>query len=271
MKYLINNLITFDAEAGTLSLIHPDLQTVQISNPTKRLLLLLIQHQGEAVSRELLFTKVWDDFGMVSSNNNLNQCISKLRRVIRDLGMEDDAIATVPKLGFMWREQIPAEMLTDEPQPEVVPTKTLSAAPIPIVPLLNSPAAQVASSSRKPRIARPKFLTILLVLLCLQGAILMVIWQDSRQERQKIYLGLAGTCSVMVSKPVLEAAELHEGLLDYARRLNPQCASDEYMLVLKSTSLKSWLNDMTRLYFMQCGALRESPAVVCWSLSTPAT
>lgn len=86
----------------------PD-EPISISNPSKRLLLLLITHHGEPVGREVIFKKVWDDYGMVSGNNNLNQCVSKLRRVIKNLGIEDEVIVTVPKVGFMLRYEIRVE------------------------------------------------------------------------------------------------------------------------------------------------------------------
>ncbi|MFD2021246.1 transcriptional regulator [Pseudocitrobacter faecalis] len=89
MRFLFNKQVIFDADSGTLFLADTPDDAVQISNPTKRLLLLLTCHQGEVINREIIFKKVWDDFGMVSSNNNLNHCISKLRRILRNLGLEE--------------------------------------------------------------------------------------------------------------------------------------------------------------------------------------
>jgi DNA-binding winged helix-turn-helix (wHTH) protein len=71
--------------------------------------MLLIAHQGEAIKREVIFKKVWDDYGMVSSNNNLNQCVSKLRKIMKMLGMEDEVIVTVPKIGFMLHQHVDVE------------------------------------------------------------------------------------------------------------------------------------------------------------------
>ncbi len=39
----------------------------------------------------------------------MNQCVSKLRRMFRVMGFEDEVIATVPKLGFMLRREILVE------------------------------------------------------------------------------------------------------------------------------------------------------------------
>jgi len=49
--------------------------------------------------------------------------------------------------------------------------------------------------------------------------------------------------------------------------LNPQCRSDQYVLVIKSTSFKAYSHDLSRLYFMLCGNLRDNKAEVCWSVS----
>jgi DNA-binding winged helix-turn-helix (wHTH) protein len=106
MIYLIENKILFNPEDNTLSLQNDPENQVSISNPARRVLLLLIEQQGVVVQRDILFKKVWDDYGLVSSNNNLNHCISKLRKVINTLGHTDDVIITVPKVGFLLKKEI---------------------------------------------------------------------------------------------------------------------------------------------------------------------
>lgn len=73
---------------------------IQISNPAKRLLLLLLSEQGKTISRNLLLAKVWEDYGMRSSKNNLNQCISMLRLACKTLNIQEDIIITYHKVGF---------------------------------------------------------------------------------------------------------------------------------------------------------------------------
>lgn len=106
MIYVIENKIAFNPEDNTLFLQDDADCQVTISNPARRILLLLIEHHGSVVQRETLFEKVWDDFGLVSSNNNLNHCISKLRKVINTLGHNDEVIITVPKVGFLLKKEI---------------------------------------------------------------------------------------------------------------------------------------------------------------------
>jgi len=106
MIYVIEDKIVFNPEDNTLSLQDNTNCQVTISNPARRILLLLIERHGSVVQRDTLFQKVWDDFGLVSSNNNLNHCISKLRKVINTLGHSGEVITTVPKVGFLLKKDI---------------------------------------------------------------------------------------------------------------------------------------------------------------------
>lgn len=270
MKFSFNQQVIFDSDTGTLFLVDAPDDPVQISSPTKRLLLLLVCHRGEVIHREVIFKKVWDDFGMISSNNNLNHCISKLRRILRNLGLEDEVITTVPKMGFMFHQQIAVELLP-EPVEEVLDEHFAD---------LSSDShhaesdetthahANAASSLRANKLSLLTLSASLMALVATLG-----FWYQHRPEdRREIYLGEAGSCNVLVSTPVLKSDDpesFKKGLLKYAQSLNPQCRSDQYVLVIKSNSLRVYSSDLSRLYFMVCGNLRDNKAEVCWSLNEP--
>lgn len=105
MIYLIENQIVFNPEDNSLSLLSDTESKITVSNPARRILSLLIEYQGTVVERETFFKKVWDDYGLTASNNNLNHCISKLRKVILTLGYTGELIITVPKVGFIIRKE----------------------------------------------------------------------------------------------------------------------------------------------------------------------
>ncbi len=268
MRFLFNKQVIFDADSGTLFLVDTPDDAVQISNPTKRLLLLLTCHQGEVINREVIFKKVWDDFGMVSSNNNLNHCISKLRRLLRNLGMEDEVITTVPKMGFMFHQQVTVELL---PEPEtntpieVFNDISMSHNPLP------STAPPIAASLRlsSGKVQTLSIVTLFCAILALCAT--LAFWYQHRPEdRREIYIGEAGNCNVLVSVPLpygTDAESLKKGILSYAQSLNPQCRSDQYVLVIKSNTFRVYSNDLSRLYMMLCGSMRENKAEVCWSLN----
>lgn len=92
--------IIFDIDSKTLYLKGCEDEIIHISNPVKRLLILLLSEQGKTVPRNLLLAKVWEEYGMRSSNNNLNQCISKLRLAFKSLNIQEEIIVTYHKVGF---------------------------------------------------------------------------------------------------------------------------------------------------------------------------
>lgn len=93
---------------NTAGFYHNELQKepISIPSPAARLLSFLIKNKGKVVEREVLLQKVWDDYGMQASNNNLNQCLSTLRRIIKGMGVEKSIIETIPKVGLRIAEDI---------------------------------------------------------------------------------------------------------------------------------------------------------------------
>lgn len=105
MEYIINDLVMFDEQRSRLSLLEGQ-EEVFLSQAMARLLVLFIERNGQTLERDELFEKVWDDFGMRSSNANLNQHISLLRKEFALLGLPDNIIITVPKIGFKFLADI---------------------------------------------------------------------------------------------------------------------------------------------------------------------
>ena len=114
MKYIINNSVDFIVAERKL---YGNDKEVTLSNPACRLLLVLLENNQLQVSREELLTKVWEDFGLVSSESSLNNSISSLRRGLSDVGV-DNVLETVPKKGFILHlddvklENLPGDYLT---------------------------------------------------------------------------------------------------------------------------------------------------------------
>ncbi|MDU7867064.1 MAG: winged helix-turn-helix domain-containing protein, partial [Pantoea sp.] len=60
---------------------------------------LLLQKNNEQLSRNEILEKVWEQYGLVASNHNLNRNVSILRKTLQELGLSD-IIETIPKQGF---------------------------------------------------------------------------------------------------------------------------------------------------------------------------
>ncbi|KFK91790.1 MULTISPECIES: winged helix-turn-helix domain-containing protein [unclassified Serratia (in: enterobacteria)] len=290
MKYRFNDSVLFDADAGTLGPSDLSDDPIPLSNPTKRLLLLLIAQHGEPVNREVIFKKVWDDYGMISSNNNLNQCVSKLRRVIKVMGIDDEVIATVPKLGFMLRQEILIESSEADNEPftqsyvpthsaelfdeemeneldeqvatsdEIVETQSeVDSAPEPAsAPPVAAPAATKKRYGWGVIVALTGFVFVL--------GIGITMYTTNSFARQEVFLGSAGSCKVFLSTSTtsgIPGPSLNKDLLAYVEQRKAQCHADEYLLVVRSNQVRSYISGIHRMFFVRCTTLREHRIEFC--------
>lgn len=113
MIYTINNKIMFCERNGTLwSINNPESQYV-LTATAGRLLGFLLSKRGGIIIRDDILNTVWDSYGLRTSTHSLNKYISDLRKVFIKLGLEDEVIVTVPKVGF----KITAAILIDNDEP----------------------------------------------------------------------------------------------------------------------------------------------------------
>lgn len=98
--YLIEEQILFSPEEQQLTHVEKQ-ESINISVIASQILAKLIEDQGHVVERETFFSEIIDRFGAASTNNNLNQYISNIRKQIHYLGIENEIIQTVPRVGFM--------------------------------------------------------------------------------------------------------------------------------------------------------------------------
>lgn len=82
---------------------------VHIEPKVMDVLLCLVAHQGEVVTRDTLLNDVWH--GVVVTDDVVTRCISELRTVLRDTGRDRQFIRTIPKRGYSL--MVPVEPLND--------------------------------------------------------------------------------------------------------------------------------------------------------------
>lgn len=99
MRFNIEGVVIFDSEKALLvNLLTGD--GIELSQTSARLLAALLTHSGDVLARDEIFQSIFDKFGARASNSNLNQYISILRKNLHDLGIEQEIIITVPRVGF---------------------------------------------------------------------------------------------------------------------------------------------------------------------------
>lgn len=106
MIYKINEMVMFKPADGAIWRVDNPEQVISLTITNCNLLSLLLNNKGEILSRECILEDIWDKQGLRSSNNTLNQYISILRRTFSLLGIEDEVIRTIPKVGFCLNSSI---------------------------------------------------------------------------------------------------------------------------------------------------------------------
>ena len=108
-------------------------KTIRVSPVNLRVLLVLLENQGQVVSRSKLFDTVWKN--QVVSDDTLTRCISDIRGQLREISIHSKLIETIPKRGYRWlhavssippqREQ-QGKSLLEEPIESVPKIKTIT-------------------------------------------------------------------------------------------------------------------------------------------------
>lgn len=297
MIYLIENKIIFNVEDNTLSLQNDPDSQVSISNPSRRVLLLLIEQQGIVVQRDILFKKVWDDYGLVSSNNNLNHCISKLRKVINTLGHTDDVIITVPKVGFLLKKEITIsaietimtinnaeednDTISASAVPETEPvqaTITTSALEYPqgvimpndiieearTAPALVSPPIS-ASQQEKRDFTLPIFFASLFALAVALGLLLREHMFDPKENLQVTTLGSCALYSTTLI-PSNQRSEFIERAENFIEQKNISCHPGNIFIFQSETFISLISSGSTRDFMAECRVDDKKNPTACLSV-----
>lgn len=114
--FLLNSTVVFWPERNVLYAKSDETKRITLSNPATRCLLLLIQQQGQVIERDYFFEHVWYINGAQVTNNTFYQNISLLRRAFKELGLNEELIVTVPKVGIRLEPQLEVlEQKIEEP------------------------------------------------------------------------------------------------------------------------------------------------------------
>lgn len=255
MKYIICDRILFIPDLNMLFLIDNREDVVTISNPARRLLELLITSQGKNVPREEIFRKVWDDFGMVSSNNNLNHCISKLRRVLRSLGIEDEVIITIPKLGFTLHKEISVRAVEDEEPQHALHQSADAVQP-----------EQPRVATRWQALGRQTIFFLGGAFIILLGLLIVRLHLYPRTQAE-IYLGTIESCKVYLrERRGQDQPLIMQSVRRYLSQRPVSCLSEEYLLIYSQTPGADKENAITQLHITRCGLHRANQIALCTGL-----
>lgn len=94
-KFILGDDIFFDSILNEMS---QNGKSIKLAYTESKALQLLIHHNGEIVPREHITDFAWH--GRIVTDSSLAKSISNLRKALREFGLEDDSIITVPRMGY---------------------------------------------------------------------------------------------------------------------------------------------------------------------------
>lgn len=98
--YIINGFIEFHPAASTLRNLNDSENVIVLNSPAGRCLLLLITRNGTIVTQQEFMDIVWEKNGMLVSPNTFYQNISILRKGLKKVGLSEDLVVTIPRVGL---------------------------------------------------------------------------------------------------------------------------------------------------------------------------
>ncbi|EPK6335277.1 winged helix-turn-helix domain-containing protein [Klebsiella pneumoniae] len=101
-SYIINDEVIFNMDVNELQPVAgKDHEAITLNTPTARCLQLLLESNGNIISRDEFLSAVWKERGIVVSQNTFYQNISLLRKSLLRAGLTQDVVVTVRQRGFV--------------------------------------------------------------------------------------------------------------------------------------------------------------------------
>jgi TolB-like protein/DNA-binding winged helix-turn-helix (wHTH) protein/Tfp pilus assembly protein PilF len=147
---------------------------IKLGEQPLRILMLLMERQGELVTREELRTQLWSTDTFVDFDHSLNSAVQRLRDVLSDTAQKAHWIETVPRRGYRFVGNV--EWIRPEPKPT-----TYIASPV-----KDSDTDRYRAPDTPPGLPLPqpprhfnwRFMAVLVVFLFAAGALTKVILSE---------------------------------------------------------------------------------------------
>jgi len=100
VKFLIGDIAGFDTDTFALVSQRDTTLNVPLGATAGRCLQVLLEANGEIVTKRTLLAQGWEQYGAVVSENNLSQSIVRIRKALQQLGVDPAVLATLPRIGY---------------------------------------------------------------------------------------------------------------------------------------------------------------------------
>nr|WP_283093678.1 winged helix-turn-helix domain-containing protein [Citrobacter sp. JGM124] len=188
-----------------------------------RLLQFLIEHHGNNVTKDEILSQVWETHGLRASTHSMNKYISELRQMFRTLGVSEEVIVTIPRVGFSIPETVMVSLLVskggldDLPAPESIP------------------------KGKSYYFNNYRVILLIAMVVFFLGALIYTFYTDTNDGGEDIYttaqetypIGMIDACPVVALKPIAENLKPRnmEITRDILKRLSITCEAESLYYV----------------------------------------
>lgn len=229
MTYLINRIITFNPDNGSLKNIENS-HEVFLSSLNTRILHQLINAGSDCLPREEILHHAWQQHRLIPAPATLNQHISLIRKTLLSVGLQERFIITIARMGYRLNSSISIEMTDIANCPLAAPIQTVAAAPsLPV------------SVRKNPAMLSSVYIYLLAALLIISSLLYFLInkrHQELNTTQRAIYIGNINHCPIyFINKLLNKDQEAYLKFLATTQLLAKECVKDEVILAYASRSL----------------------------------
>lgn len=245
MKYIIEDRIIFRPDDGAFWMTERECEKIILPPIVARLMALLLEEQGKVLTRDEIMDRIWTVHGLEPSGNSLNQYISNIRRNFQNVGLGDEVIKTIPRIGFVLSNEI---KIKKDIQIELLPD------PATEIPHLEKVHTNSSSSATYKFLYFILFSLVLIVIVStpfiIQSGVNLV--NNNKITTVPMSIGTINQCNVKTIK--MDNANHHPELRLLAQRIldnnNIHCANDETVILFAQNSVMH--NQPGRVFISVC-------------------
>ena len=252
-KFVINDMVIYHPEQHRLTPLGSRGKETLLNVPASRCLLLMLQRPGVNIIQEEFFKKVWENNGQYVTPNTFYQNISLIRKGIRNAGIRNPVIRTLPKVGLIFTGTV--QIINNEDYEPVASAKITgedTLGDIEAVKVEHSPSQEKDRTSlQKPtgsKITKPSLfnrrgiviainliLTLVIILFITYRYIVYPILNIPNRTSffgEHMHIFTINQCDVLINKQ--ESNANRERFADFLRSKDVSCNANEFLYITNS-------------------------------------
>ena len=157
---------TFEADAATGELRKQGVR-IKLNAQPFQVLLILLGHPGQLLTREEISRDLWPDGTFVDSEHGVNSAVNRIREALGDTASNPRFIETLARRGYRFVAPVERIALNEDPSPITTEQIATAQAAIPTEPATNPRFRILASPQELPKASYPVVQTLFILLQCM--------------------------------------------------------------------------------------------------------